>query len=88
MIDLILTRARVLAYEADLIDSPAERYLTAYRAAEQVALSVVSGLPGPSSRQTVWPLLARVAPSSQSGRVSFSRSAPGRSLCRPVLPLR
>ena len=62
MIDLILTRARVLAYEADLIDSPAERYLTAYRAAEQVALSVVSGLPGPSSRQTVWPLLAHVAP--------------------------
>ncbi len=45
------------------IDHPADRYVAAHRAAEQLALVVISALPGRvRGRHDVWDLLARRAP--------------------------
>lgn len=45
------------------IESPAERYVSAHKAAEQLALTVISALPGRvRGRHDVWELLARRAP--------------------------
>ena len=45
------------------IESPAERYVSAHKAAEQLALTVISALPGQiRGRHDVWELLARRAP--------------------------
>ena len=61
MIDL--SYAHGLVAHAELADPPADRYLTAYRGVEQVALAVISASPrAHRSRQDVWSLLARVAP--------------------------
>lgn len=45
------------------IEHPADRYVTAHRAAEQLALVVISALPGRvHGRHDIWDLLARRAP--------------------------
>ncbi|RMB59679.1 hypothetical protein EAX62_07915 [Tessaracoccus antarcticus] len=45
------------------IEHPADRYMAAHRAAEQLALVVISGTPGRvRGRHDVWELLARRAP--------------------------
>ena len=57
-----LTHAKGLILQAEHLDHPAERYLAAYRSAEQVALALVSVAPRGRSRQPLWSLLTRVAP--------------------------
>lgn len=45
------------------IEHPADRYVTAHRAAEQLALAVISATPGRvRGRHDIWELLARRAP--------------------------
>lgn len=62
MADLSFARAQALIVEAEALARPADRYLAAYQAAEQTALTLVSGLPGVGSPQTLWARLARIAP--------------------------
>lgn len=75
MIDF--SQARRLAAEAEHADLPTERYLAAYRSAEQVAIAAISAAPvGTRPRQDVWSLLYRVAPEFGEWAGFFAAVAP------------
>ena len=75
MIDF--SQARRLAAEAEYADLPTERYLAAYRSAEQVAIAAISAAPvGTRPRQDVWSLLYRVAPEFGEWAGFFAAVAP------------
>ena len=78
MMDLTFGRAHALVVEAEELNRPADRYLAAYRAAEQVALAAVAAVPGSRARtrQTVWAMLDRIAPELAEWSAFFTAVAP------------
>lgn len=61
MIDL--THASRLAAAIEVVEPAADRYVSAFRLAEQVALAVIAATPGRThGRHDVWDLLARRCP--------------------------
>ncbi len=75
MIDL--THPQRLIVEAEFAEPPAARFVSAYQAAQQIAVAVVAAAPRRARGRTdVWPLLAAAAPELAEWAAYFAAYAP------------
>lgn len=75
MIDL--SHAQRLIVEAEYVDPPAARFVSAYRAAQQIALAVIAAAPRRArGRSDAWELLASAAPELSEWAAYFGVYAP------------
>src|SRR5690606_3374161 len=84
-----LDRARMTLRDAELAETPAERYAGAHVAALRMAAAVLAARPRPVSRRgsrNAWVVLAKVAPELAQWAAFFANGASKRAAAEAGLP--